>query len=150
MSTLLTRINTAIQMSIVNQKYARAQALNLTANSPYYPAIKNPTSLNADDGPRGRLLSQRANQMILGVSDNIAGASTREYVPIATEQMIVRKASLAKRNPPGEEGNLRLDWVRIRNSVTLCTATFSLSNSALITENTRFDNICKGPSTYIP
>ncbi|MEO5970142.1 MAG: hypothetical protein ABIQ95_09460, partial [Bdellovibrionia bacterium] len=35
MSTLLVNINTAIQMGIVNQQYARFQTLFLTFNSPF-------------------------------------------------------------------------------------------------------------------
>ena len=35
LAVVLIRVNSAIQMSIVNQQYARAQTLNLTYNSPF-------------------------------------------------------------------------------------------------------------------
>ena len=60
---IMAEVNTAIQVSIVDQQYARAEATFLTFNSPIYPerdAIRIPN------------LDQKGyNQMLIGVMDNI-------------------------------------------------------------------------------
>jgi hypothetical protein len=145
MSALLVNINTAIQIGIVNQQYARAQALNLTYSSPFYPALFHS---DGSAGPRVLLIDEGANQMVLGVSDNF---SSGNYTPIATQQLVVRKPSLAPSNAPQDESATLIGRVRIRNSVTLCTdnftyATGSLSNPG--SENTSFSKICGSGFTY--
>ena len=142
MSTLLVHINTAIQIGIVNQQYARAQTLNLTYSSPFYPALFHP---DGSAGPRYQLMSEHANQMVLGVSDNV---SSGDYVPIATQQMVVRKRSLAPPNAPQDELAKTMGWVRVRNTVTLCTDSFT--DNANLVEGTRFQDICGSGFTYDP
>src|SRR5947209_8462468 len=87
LTMMLVKVNTAIQVSIVNQQYARAQALWLTFNSPIYPAL---VSRMANFLPRA------FNQMIIGVSDNLAVPTG--YEPKAMEQKINRT-----RGPAGSE-----------------------------------------------
>jgi len=59
---LMTRVNTAIQASLVYQQYARAQTTFLTFNSPVYPSLR----LQASE-----LNGKNYNQMTIGVSDNL-------------------------------------------------------------------------------
>jgi hypothetical protein len=112
---ILVRINTVIQISIVNQQYSRAQALSLSYNSSVYPLLRlrNP-----------ELTDKGYNQMILGVSSNKA---ERGYHPEAATHYIARK----KGEPSGEdkkEPKTRA-LVRVRNSVTLCTQPNVVSGS---------------------
>jgi hypothetical protein len=87
--------------------------------------------------------------MVTGVSNN-ADSGTGEYVPIATQQMIVRKKSLAPPNAPQDESATTMGWVRIRNSVTLCTQSFSYANGKSLNEGTNFSNYCRSAFSYDP
>ncbi|MEO7164620.1 MAG: hypothetical protein ABI041_16990, partial [Bdellovibrionia bacterium] len=120
-----------------------------TFNSPFYPA----TTADGGPGPRIRLINQRDNQMVLGVSDNV-DAGSEDYAPKATQQMIVRKRSLAPPNAPQDESATKMGWVRIRNSVTLCTQSYFDKNGYelphYLTETTDFSNYCSSSTTYEP
>src|SRR4051812_43761116 len=60
---VLVRVNSAIQVSIVNQQYARAQALWLAFNSPVFPELRH----RVKDFQSG---SKMSNQMVIGVAQN--------------------------------------------------------------------------------
>ncbi len=115
MTVILTKINTAIQISIVNQQYARAQTHFLTYNSPYYPTLRK----------QQRLIETSSNQLVVGVSDNAAGGSDTKYVPKATVQSIARSRRVVGSDAAKEEPTQRAK-VRIRNTVTLCTQTLTV------------------------
>src|SRR4051794_31601143 len=68
LAVLLVRISTAIQISIVDQQYARSQTLFLTYNSATYPRL----------GLQVSMQQKGLNQMVVGVSDNAASAN---YTP---------------------------------------------------------------------
>lgn len=109
LAALMLRMNQAIQVSIVNQKYARQQTLFLTMNNREYPALYQRVPLLAEQG---------FNQMYLGVSDN-AAPETGAYEPEATTARVSRKPGVgsdATQEEPDERGK-----VRIRTSVALCT-----------------------------
>lgn len=107
LSVLLYRINSAIQMSIVNQQYARAQTLFLAFNSPYYPEKRYRTF---------------GNRLTMGVSENNAGSGDdTQYVPEASVQMIARTPQEAGRQPAAQEEPTETGYVRIRNTVSICT-----------------------------
>lgn len=125
LTILLARINTAIQMSIVDQQYARMQALFITYHSPFYPELSK----------RNWLVNTGSNQLILGVADNSFPSDGAGYNPKATEQLIARGRGRGGSNEPGVEPPLR-GTVRIRNSVTLCTQNLQGIN------NTRMDGFC--------
>lgn len=110
-------INTAIQISIVNQQYARAQTLFLAFNSPFYPEISRRSSLETSG----------INQMVIGVSDNPTSSDGLDNIePEATVQSIATKSASAGASDANREyPNLRAR-VRIRNTVTLCTGPISL------------------------
>ena len=59
LTMLMIKINTVIQISLVNQKYSRSHALALAMNSPYFPGM----ALRTND-----LTNIGYNQMIIGVS----------------------------------------------------------------------------------
>ncbi len=156
LTVLLVRINTAIQISIVDQQYGRAQTLFLTSNSPFYPSL----------GLQAGLIRDRTHQMVVGVSENPAPLGGK-YVPFASTQLIARSKKARASDVAKEEPALRAN-VRIRNSVTLCTQSLfiesgkggiqpilSLTPDLLhgaapspLGEETRFRNYCKGNLTY--
>jgi hypothetical protein len=108
---IMSRVNTAIQASIVDQQYARMQTLWLTFNSPVYPKL----GLQASE-----LNGKNYNQMMIGVSDNEITSDSNQ--PIASTTMITRTPAQAAdaSNDPQTEPQTRGN-VRIRNTVTLCT-----------------------------
>lgn len=149
LSSILLRINSAIQMSIVNQQYARAQAMSLSLNSPNYPSLRFAPNFVAN----------QINTMLIGVSDNVA---TGSYIPKASVQTIARRRGLGSQEEK-REPNLRGD-VRVRTTVSLCTQSWVLSDgkplltyrvngqTAVATsvfnlnESSKFE-FCKGSST---
>jgi hypothetical protein len=81
---ILVRVNSVIQVSIVNQQYARAQALFLAYNSSEFPSI---------DRRMSQLVAKRYSQMVLGVADN-AAPRQGGYVPKAAAQNVARKVEV--------------------------------------------------------
>ena len=113
---ILLKLNTAIQISIVDQQYARAQTFFLTLNSPYYPKLLIQSNLSGSS----------TDQMLVGVSNN---QSTAGYVPQATTQWVARTANApGADNSPQSEPKRRAN-VRVRNTVTLCTQNLFIKNS---------------------
>ena len=115
---LMIRVNSAIQVSIVDQQYARAQVLFLTFGSPIFPQIKQRVS-NLD--------AKNYNQIVMGVSDNLTASSGGAYVPEASTQNVARNRKVAamaddtpQTEPNPDQGGLRAN-VRIRNTVSLCS-----------------------------
>ena len=108
LALVMIKVNSAIQMSIVDQQYARAQVLNLTYNSPFYPTKDK----------RSVLIGSQMNQMIVGVSENLPGAGN--FIPEASTQRITRLPKAPGPEAPQEEPKQRAK-VRIRDTVTLCT-----------------------------
>ena len=112
-TSLLVKVNTTIQMGIVNQQYSRSQTLWLAFNSPNYPALR------FREDPGSGLTATRVNQMILGVSDNLASGGG--YLPEAMAQTIVRPGAPSIGNNDNHEEPRERGKVRIRNTVSLCT-----------------------------
>jgi hypothetical protein len=106
---ILVKVNTTIQISIVDQQYSRAQALWLTFSSPVYPLLRI---------REGQLTKKKYNQMVLGVSDNAAPAGNEPYEPLASTHYIARKKGEADN---GDKEAKERALVRVRNTVTLCT-----------------------------
>ncbi len=110
---LMIKVNMAMQISIVNQQYARAHIHWLTFNSAIYPAI---SQRNVNFTPLGY------NQMVIGVAGNPAPEESSEsYRPIASTQNITRdpknkNVTDEERAEPSERAK-----VRVRNTVALCT-----------------------------
>ena len=111
-STLLFKANSAIQVSLVHQKYARAQALFLAYNSPIYPERRFRT---------GDVLSTVGDQFTVGVSQNIV-TNAQAHEPVAAVIQVSRlgkpQSELGNDQPglePPERGR-----VRIRTSVGPC------------------------------
>ena len=120
---ILVKVNTVIQISIVDQQYARAQTLWLAFNSSVYPTlrIREPN-----------LTGKNYNQMVLGVSENVAPRDGSPYNPKAATHYVARKRG----QPEGEARKEPKDraLVRVRNTVTLCTQ----------------PNIVNGPNGNVP
>ena len=83
---LMIRVNSAIQVSIVDQQYARAQAHFLTFGSPVFPQISQRVP-NLD--------GKGYNQMVMGVSDNLTSLRAQPTYPGATTQNIARNRKVA-------------------------------------------------------
>lgn len=112
---LMVKVNTAIQVSIVNQQYVRAQLLFFSYNSAIYPRLKTRVE---------GLFPYSYNQVLMGMS-NKKISDGDEYqgsnkVPDAVEIALTRKkgGSDEKQVEPEFRSN-----VRIRTTATLCTQT---------------------------
>ena len=141
---IMVRSNTAIQMSIVNQKYARAQALWLTFNSPHYPKLSFRTAGTAGD----QFVQYGFNRMVIGMAETPVDDTGGK--PTASMQPVTRGGVPAPEGPSQSEPIDRAQ-VRIRTTVALCTQTNAIVTSeglkaataANIGENTVFD-YCRG------
>ena len=110
---VMVRVNTAIQVSIVNQQYARAQALWLAFNSSVYPELRHRVK-NFQSG------NKMSNQMVIGVSQNSFPEEGDEvYQPEATIQNVSRLKTGGSDDPQTEPD--ARSKVRIRTTVSLCT-----------------------------
>jgi hypothetical protein len=108
---ILVRVNSAIQVSIVNQQYARSHALWLTFNSPVYPQLRL---------REGSLTANGDNQMVIGVAGNPAPEGGAKFPPEAATSYVARKKGFESVGEGEKEANERAQ-VRIRDTVTLCT-----------------------------
>ncbi len=110
---ILVRVNTAVQMSIVNQQYARSHALFIAHNSPVYPRWRH----------HEKFFLNGTNQVVMGVSENNLRSDDEdgaEYFPEASTQLVSRNRRLAGTDVSGGEIPDRRGKVRIRNTVSLC------------------------------
>jgi hypothetical protein len=110
MVILLVRVNMAIQVSIVNQQYARAQALFLTFNSPHFPELE-------------KIKNGATNQLVAGVGDEVLPIERDDQpiAPAATSTMVARNRRLAGRQPTPQQTSEESGFVRVWNTVTLCS-----------------------------
>jgi hypothetical protein len=116
---LVVQVNSVIQVSIVNQKVARSHALWLAFNSPIYPELK---------------FQRVHNEMVMGVSENKSPRLGEEdYVPEAQVMMVSRSRSLAG-DPTADRNKepLKRGWIRVRNTVALCTSSLVVSVGGLV------------------
>lgn len=129
-------VNSAIQTSIVNQKYARAQALFLTHNSPVYP----------HRGIQNGLVAAESNIMIIGISQNLV-PDDGGVTPEASIQKIVRPGVTDVGVDDEQTEPLSRGVLRIRTTVALCTQNNFVLNdterkpidSTSMNENVAFD-----------
>ncbi|MBL7714789.1 MAG: hypothetical protein JNL01_04925 [Bdellovibrionales bacterium] len=145
-SVLLVRMNTAIQVSLVNQKYARLQAHFLTMNSPYFPR----------SDIRAKLVAANVNRQTVGVSDDKIDENSNTS-PKATEIFVARSPAAAAGADDSSKSPTSRSRVRIRTTVTLCSASHSWGGfpggeprSALVmaaasVKGSQAFNLCGGP-----
>lgn len=112
MTLLVIRINTVIQMGIVNQQYSREQLFILSGNHPVYPRLDR----------REFLAKTGLNRLTLGVAEEQVAADTGAYT--ASTFYIHRRPGLGSEEN-GEEVKERAN-VRVRNTVTICTPVYTL------------------------
>ena len=114
-TVVMTRVNTAIQVSIVNQQYARAQAHWLAFNSAVYPELRLRT--------RDFMSANRGyNQLLLGISGDTPPADETIYNPSAMVYEITRNKQVdSGANTIQAEQVSTRGKVRIRTTVSLCT-----------------------------
>ncbi|MBC7691387.1 MAG: hypothetical protein H7222_06420 [Methylotenera sp.] len=114
---ILVRVNSAVQVSIVNQQYARSTAHWLAFNSSTYPSRK---TIEAD------FLPFNASQLVVGVSENRLGIDDDGAPqPVASTQQVTRGRKPA--NDDSDRENLKeRALVRVRTTVALCTQVNSI------------------------
>lgn len=158
MSMFLVRTNTVIQMSIVNQKYARAQNLFLTYNSAEYPDLARRVAQPNKEHQTVLVASNPAPRDGAGGEGRVFFASTFKIKPgkggyfesfkrdsgpdSGAERGIAGRAE-------GEDAEGQRDivrertFVRVRNTVTLCTPWNTTLNPSQNMPQTI--NYCRGP-----
>ncbi len=113
---VLVRINTVIQVSIVNQQYARARALDMAYNNPYYPSAKMQTVGKMNEG---------YHQVVIGMTNKLIEDAGETPPPEPTRVAIIRKAKGApKKNDDVEPDQTPV--VPVRTTVTLCAPSRAL------------------------
>ncbi|MFL5812390.1 MAG: TadE/TadG family type IV pilus assembly protein [Bdellovibrionia bacterium] len=117
---LIIRVNTAIQMSIVDQKYARAQTLFITGNAAEYPLRAAVVSDLAQSG---------MNQLVVGVSEDPPrdpnGGEGDQKVSASTYYIGRRPGGMSENSDSGDDISKRVT-IRVRNTVTLCLPMINL------------------------
>lgn len=111
---LMIRVSATIQVSIVNQKYARQRALELADNGANYPKLRF---------LRGNFIERRSNRMVVGVSEettDVSSGGSSEIVATAPTLPITSRKQLPGSNENQTEPDAR-SIVRVRNTVELCT-----------------------------
>lgn len=110
---ILVRSNTTIQMSIVNQKYARAQTLAINYNSAYYPRRSVVNESLAPD---------RLTRMDIGVAENAYNEDTPGNVVPEASQFVVSRPGQALIGDQAGDPNQAMgrSKVRVRTNVALC------------------------------
>ncbi|MEK6705152.1 MAG: TadE family protein [Bdellovibrionota bacterium] len=106
----LVKVNTLIQMSIVNQQYVRAKTLSLAYNSSVYPYLNL---------RRQELDEKNYNQMLVGMSDQAISVEEGREQPDAPVYNIARKGHEGSNEPKAEPRQRTA--IRVRTTVSLCT-----------------------------
>ena len=122
---VMIRSNTAIQMSIVDQKYSRSQIFFLAGNASEYPLRRKVVQDMTDDG---------MNQLILGVSEDAPRDSDggEGGDTAASSYYIGRRPGLTGEDAdPGDSISKRLN-VRVRNTVTICLPQVSFGKTPAV------------------
>lgn len=148
---VMVRTNTVIQMSVVNQKYARAQALWLTFNSPYYPRLsfRKPKDSCGDFDSNDQFIRYGYNRMVIGMADQPVEDTGGKAD--AVTQFVARDSAQAGVEGPSQSEPQDRAKVRVRTTVALCTQTNAIVTSQglcsvtanNIVEATVFD-FCRG------
>jgi hypothetical protein len=109
---LLIRVNSAIQVSIVNQQYVRSQLLFLSYNSAFYPRLDHRVNSMANHG---------YNQMVLGMSEK--ALSGGDDFTESNDQPDAPVTKIRRGRDGNDDSQAEPDSrsrVRIRTSATLC------------------------------
>lgn len=119
---LMIRVNTAIQMSVVDQKYARSQITFLAANASEYPQRAGIITELGKDG---------MNQLVVGVSEDAPrdteggeGAETA-----ASTYYIGRRPGGMGEDPANGDSISKRVTIRVRNTVTICLPMISFGGT---------------------
>jgi len=122
LTILMIRANAAIQISIVNQKYARAQTHFLTFNSPYYPDVGLNGKRKTD------MIASGTNAITMGVAEKaLEAGEDGDTQPEAPMQMVARSVAKAGEKPAAQQTTESSGWVRVRNTITLCSGSHSFA-----------------------
>lgn len=135
--------NTLSQISINNQKYARAQTLYLAFNSPYFPERRF-------DG-NGNVFFNDVTLLELGMSNKVINQQSGNDIPTETKYPLLRAGETEFGNPGSPEGrNKQTGTPVIRTNVAICSHPRFVIGSGNPLSLMRFDtneypvNVCKG------
>lgn len=111
-TSLLVRVNTVIQMSIVDQKYARQQLLFVSGNGADYPRRAGMVN--------DMMYAYPGNVLTVGVSENYTPENDPAHRTLASTYSISRKS-----DPPGADNSDQMEVqkrsnIRVRNTVSIC------------------------------
>jgi hypothetical protein len=113
LAMLMIRVNTVIQMGIVNQQYARAQALFVSGNGAEYPRREAIVAV---------LSVAKYNQFVVGISEEPDPVDADALKIDASTYRIVPNSVTGFNDAPGVEAAQRGN-LRVRTSLTLCLPT---------------------------
>lgn len=116
---LLIRVNTVIQISIVDQKYAREQALFIAGNAADYPMRPAVVTTLAGNG------SSYSNQLVMGVSENTPTGSNGSDADLETNNTLASTFNIGRASNNLGNGGTQVEpamrtSVRVRNTVNMC------------------------------
>jgi competence protein ComGC len=120
---MIIRVNTVIQMSIVDQKYARAQTLYIAGNAAEYPLRAH----IVDELGRSGM-----NQLVVGVSEDPPSDADGESdgATAASSYYIGRRpGGMGEMTDAGDDITRRTN-IRVRNTVTICLPPISIAGKA--------------------
>lgn len=125
LAVVMVRVSSAIQVSIVNQKYSRMQALWYTFNHTYFPPQRGEGFLQSN------FIEPKYNRMTIGVSEEPLDASAGVTKASATIQSIRRDKTkiVSGDNNNAQEEPAQRSQVRVRTTVSICTAPFVVDGS---------------------
>lgn len=141
---LMIRVNTVIQISIVDQKYAREQALFVAGNAADYPLRPGVVETLAGTG------ASMSNQLVMGVSENAptgTGDADSESFNTQASTFVIGRASNRLGSDAQGEVNKR-SKIRVRNTVNLCLPLLSTNNTPIFNQNTGIYQMPENPSQY--
>lgn len=107
---VMVRVSSSIQVSIVNQKYARQRVFEIADNAAYFPRLERLDS---------QFIPKLTNRMVIGVSDELTNTGD-SFVPKASTQRITRNARASQGSNEDQKEPDARGLVRIRNTVELC------------------------------
>lgn len=151
LAVFMVKVNTVIQMGIVNQQYSRAQALNFSYNSPVYPHLER----------RPHMIKLKYDQILMGVKEYRANEEGDLRTESSTYKITKTGGSVENQSESIHERS----EIRVRNTVTLCTQMnlagngkplidlneaypFKPKGAVNLNEGTEFV-YCKGPTRYV-
>jgi hypothetical protein len=111
LTAIVWRVNQAMQISIMNQQHARAQALHLAQNSSIYPRKEMWKDMLFKSNPP-------SNQLIAGISSELVAD---DKAPKTTKQRILASSEGSAGDGANDVDAKKRSTIRVRSTISLCT-----------------------------